>query len=75
MVEAEALGEDCGWEACGEGEQSALAGLAGGDAVCFEPVSEVVGAEVLAGVAAGEHPVARAGAAVDFKSERGERFG
>lgn len=75
MVEAEALGEDWGWEACGEREQRALAGPAGGDVVCFEPVSEVVGAEVPARVAAWEQPVACGGVAVDFEGERGEGFG
>jgi hypothetical protein len=69
------LGEDWGWEACGEREQRALAGLAGGDAVCFEPASEVVGAEMPAGVAAREQPVALPGVAVDFEGERGEGFG
>jgi hypothetical protein len=35
----------------------------------------MVGAEVLAGVAAGEQPVVCAGVAVDFEGERGEGFG
>jgi hypothetical protein len=45
------------------------------DACVLSRVSEVVGAEVPAGVAAGEQPVACAGVAVDFEGERGEGFG